>query len=194
MDPVEMGKEHLSHVRRCENGVMAVEFAMVAPVMILLMLASVELPRAIMTGQEVSRAARTMADLVSRENLVSLDDVYAAGAAVADLPLADLGIVVTAAGVYSESGALVAKVCSIKTSNATGLAVKSVIGPAPPASAEAGARYVMAEVGYTYKPAFNIIPALMQYRFSNKVQWPVRKGTTYKGKPEVVLPNGKPCA
>ena len=68
--------------------------------------------------------------------------------------MADLGIVVTAAGVYSESGALVTRVCSVKTSNATGLAVESVIGPAPPTSVEAGARYVMAEVGCAYKPAF----------------------------------------
>ncbi len=68
--------------RRSEEGVGAVEFALIAPVMILVMLASVEIPRAVMTGQRLARSARTMADLISRQNLGALDDVYAAGSAV----------------------------------------------------------------------------------------------------------------
>jgi hypothetical protein len=40
---------------------------------------------------------------------------------------------------------------------------------------------------------FIMLPALTNNVFTHTITWPIRKGTTYKGKPEVVLPNGKPC-
>jgi Flp pilus assembly protein TadG len=180
---------------RSRAGVGAVEFALVAPVMILVMLASVEIPRAMMTGQRLARSARTMADLISRQNLGSLDDVYAAGSAVTrPYDTSGMGIVLTAVGVYADGNAFVAKVCSSQARNATARVVGSTIGPAPSASQEAKARYVMAELSYTYRPLFNILPALANYGFRYAITWPIRKGMTYNGKPEVVLPDGKPCA
>ena len=179
--------------RKADEGALAVEFALVAPIMVLLLLASVELPRAIAVNQKVARAARTVADLASRDGITSMDDLYAAGAAVADMNLADLDIVVTAAGVYAESGSLVSKVCSSRAYGKTQLEAETTIGPAPPASAEAKARYLIAEVGHSYAAAFNLFPALNGRRFSYRIEWPVRKGTTYNGAAEVVLPGGKPC-
>lgn len=180
---------------RSDEGVGAVEFALIAPVMILLMLASVEIPRAVMTGQRLARSARTMADLISRQNLGTLDDVYAAGAAVTrPYDTRGMGIVLSAVGVYADGTGLVSKVCSSKAQSAKARDVNSVIGPAPAASQEAKARYVMAEVTFAYKPLFGILPYLKNYPFSYAITWPIRKGTTYNGKPEVILPDGKPCA
>lgn len=186
---------HLRRFRRAEDGVGAVEFALLAPIMILVMLASVELPRAIMTGQRLARASRTMADLISRQNLASLDDVYAAGSSVTrPYDTAGMGIVLTAVGVYDQGGgSFVSKVCSSSARSATARGVGTVVGPAPAASREAKARYVMAEVSYTYKPLFTALPSLTNHTFAYAINWPIRKGTTYKGKPEIVLPDGKPC-
>jgi Flp pilus assembly protein TadG len=181
--------------RRSKEGAGAVEFALIAPVMILVMLASVEIPRAVMTGQRLARSARTMADLISRQNLGALDDVYAAGSAVTrPYDTSGMGIVLSAVGVYADGTGLVSKVCSSKAQSAKPRDVNSVIGPAPAASQEAKARYVMAEVTFAYKPLFSILPYLKNYSFSHAITWPIRKGTTYNGKPEVVLPDGKPCA
>ena len=47
-----------------QSGVSAMEFALIAPVMILLFMGSIELPRAYTTGQHANRAARSMADLI----------------------------------------------------------------------------------------------------------------------------------
>ncbi len=176
------------------SGVGAIEFAMLAPIMILAMLAFVEIPRAVMTGQRLARAARTMADLISRQNLATLDDVYAAGSAVTrPYDTTGMGIVLTTVGVYAQGTSFVSKVCSSKAQSTSPRDVGSVIGPAPAASQEAKARYVMTEVTYTYKPLFNVLPSLTNHAFRYVITWPVRKGTTYKGKPEVVLPDGKPC-
>jgi Flp pilus assembly pilin Flp len=181
--------------RRSEDGAGAVEFALIAPVMILVMLASVEIPRAVMTGQRLARSARTMADLISRQNLGSLDDVYAAGAAVTrPYDTTGMGIVLSAVGVYADGTAFVSKVCSSRAQGAKPRDVNSIVGPAPAASQEAKARYVMAEVTFPYRPLFDILPGLRNYTFSYAITWPIRKGTTYNGKPEVVLPDGKPCA
>lgn len=179
--------------RQQEDGALAVEFAMVAPVMVVLLLASVEIPRAVSVNQKVARAARTVADLASRDGITSMDDLYAAGAAVADMNLSELDIVVTAAGVYEEGGSLVARVCSSHAFGKTKPDDDALIGPAPPASSEAKARYLVAEVGNSYAAAFNLFPTLNGRRFSYRIEWPVRKGTTHNGQAEVVLPGGKPC-
>jgi Flp pilus assembly protein TadG len=179
---------------RSDAGAGAVEFALIAPIMILVMLASIEIPRAVMTGQRLARSARTMADLISRQNLGSLDDVYAAGSAVTrPYDTSGMSVVLSAIGVYASGTSFVSKVCSSKAQNAMPRDVNSTVGPAPAASQEAKARYVMAEVTYTYKPLFNILPGLKNYTFNYAITWPIRKGTTYNGKPEIVLPDGKPC-
>jgi Flp pilus assembly protein TadG len=64
-------------LRRLRNadGIAAVEFALVAPVLILLLLGTVEFPRAYGISQGLEKAARTMADLISRGSLNSVDAV-----------------------------------------------------------------------------------------------------------------------
>ncbi len=184
-------------LRRLGNadGIAAVEFALVAPILILLLMGTVEFPRAYGISQGLEKAARTMADLISRGSLNSVDDVYAAGAAVTrPYDTTGMGVVLSAVGVYADGTGFVSKVCSSKARSATPRNVNSIIGPAPAASQEAKSRYVMAEVTFPYKPLFSILPGLRNYTFSYAITWPIRKGTTYNGKPEIVLPDGKPCA
>lgn len=184
-----------ARLRRSESGLGAVEFALIAPVMILIMFSLVELPRAVMTGQRVARAARTMADLISRGSLTSVDDIYAAGHAVM-VPYddANAAFVLTAVGVYAEGTAFSSRTCSsVANAKGTKRPVNVKIGAAPPASAAASERYVMAEIESGYKPFFDVVPGLSSLVFKEQVAWPVRRGTVYNGKAEVVLPGGAAC-
>jgi Flp pilus assembly protein TadG len=58
----------LSRLRGDTRGVAAVEFALIAPVMVLLYLGGVELTRVIGADRKVSLASRVAADLVARES------------------------------------------------------------------------------------------------------------------------------
>jgi TadE-like protein len=82
----------------CRAGNVAVEFALVAPVLIMLMLASAELARFVILHQKMDRVATTMSDLVSRAETISeseFEDIFAAAGEVAfPYDLAGLGRVI----------------------------------------------------------------------------------------------------
>lgn len=178
---------------RDQDGIAALEFALVAPILLLILMGSIELPRAYGTSQGLLRSARTMADLISRGGAPNVDDVYAAGSAVTfPYNTTRAGIVLSAVGVYQQGGALVAKVCSSVARNAAPRDTGSVIGTPPEAEQTAGARYVMAETTFTYVPLFDVVPALRTLTFARQVSWPMR-GTGTAGTAETILPSGKSC-
>ena len=88
-------------------GNVAVEFALAAPVLMLLMLASAEMARFVILHQKVDRVAVTTSDLVARAETIKeseLDDIFAAAEYVAqpfDLP--NLGVVIVSA-ITNEDG------------------------------------------------------------------------------------------
>ena len=62
---------------RCARGVAAVEFAFIAPIMLVMLLGAVEATRAISIDRRLSVVTATVADLVSREEQLSAQDVTA---------------------------------------------------------------------------------------------------------------------
>ena len=56
----------------CRDGVSAIEFSMIAPILLLVFMGSIELPRAYMIGKRLDNAATTMADLISRGSYTDL--------------------------------------------------------------------------------------------------------------------------
>ena len=180
---------------RARGGVSGVEFALVAPILVLMFMASIELPRAFTTSRRVSLAATTMADLISRDDVTDVAEVYAAAQAVSSpYDLARAGIVLTAGGVYLDGLTPVAKVCSSVARNDPPRSTGSTIGPAPPGTASPGDRLVMAEMRLPYTAVFSVFPVLKNWTFVVRKTWPVRTGKAYLGREEVVLPGGKPCA
>jgi Flp pilus assembly protein TadG len=87
-----------SRLLSCRAGNVAVEFALGAPVLIMLMLASAELARFVILHQKMDRVATTISDLVSRAETISeseLQDIFSAAGEVAfPYDLADLGLVI----------------------------------------------------------------------------------------------------
>lgn len=175
------------------SGVSAVEFALVAPVMILMFMGTIELPRAYTTAQHANRAARSMADLISRTTLTAqeVDGVYKTGRnMMAPYDATDAKIILTAAGVYQQKdGSFKAKVCSSTAVNAQKYAASTDLGAPPPSEAVDKARYVIAKMTIEYKPIFDIFPALTALPFEKEVTWPVR---AMNGKP-IILPGGVAC-
>ena len=176
------------------SGASAIEFSFIAPILIALFMAAVELPRAITTGARLNSAADVMADLVANGDSSNLNDIFSAAQAVATpFDVSGAGIVLTAGGIYQVGNDFVARVCSSAQQNGEARVVGSTIGPAPPGITTNGARFVMAEVKMRYTALFAVLPVLNDWTFSYKVIWPVREGKTYNGQPEVVLPNGRSC-
>lgn len=183
----------LADLSRDESGIAATEFALVLPVMVVILFGLIEFPRAYGTSQGLSRSARTMADLISRGSLNDVNDVYAAGNAVTyPYDTSAAGIVLTSVRVYQNGASLEARACSSVAKNATARVANSVIGAPVPAEATAGARYVMAEVTFSFSPILNIFPALKGIVFSKTIAWPVR-GTGANTSVEVILPGGDAC-
>lgn len=184
----------LARLRRCEEGVSAIEFAFVAPVLVLLLIAAIEIPRAIATNGRLTQATIAMADLASKNDYGDINDVFAAAQVVASpYSLSGLGTVLTAGGVYRVGDGVVARVCSSVQQAYTARAVGSDIGPPPAGTASKGDRFVMAETRLFYRPLFSFFPFLNNLAFTSKAVWPVREGVAANGQAEVVLPGGKPC-
>lgn len=178
----------------CRQGTSAVEFALIAPALLLIFMASIDLPRAIALGRRLSAAASSMADLISRNDNSDLSQVYAAAQAIAaPYNIGGASIVLTAAGVYAVGTGFEARTCSSVAQNGAARGAGTVIGPAPAGTASGGARFVMAEIKMRYAAVFTIFPVLNGYTFSYTSVWPVRDGTAVNGQDEVVLPGGKPC-
>ena len=189
-----LSPQTVSRFARDSQGIAALEFALIAPVLILLFMGAIELPRFITTHQNLTRATRTMADMIARGTLSTVDDVYEAGLAVAaPFEASGASIVLTAVGVYAQGTGTVARVCSSVQRNGTARLVTSTVEAVPPSEEKDRARYVMAELKATYVPIFNIFPILNSYTFEKLVTWPVRHGTKINGMDEIILPGGKAC-
>jgi Flp pilus assembly protein TadG len=67
----------LAALRDDVRGVAAVEFGLVAPVMLLFLLGTIEVTRAVAINQRFGQAVNTIADLVAREGALTADDVNA---------------------------------------------------------------------------------------------------------------------
>lgn len=176
------------------SGVSAVEFSLIAPILILLFMGSIELPRAYMIGKRLDNATATMADLISRGTYKDLSPVFAALGAISNpYDVTSASIVVTAAGTYRIGSTGTTQVCSSAQSNGQAYATGSSLGPPPAGFDQAGDRFVMSEITMPYRPVFPIFSSYMRYTFRYRKTWPVRGGEVYNGRNEVVLPGGDPC-
>jgi hypothetical protein len=97
----------------CRAGNVAVEFALAAPVLIMLMLASAELARFVILHQKMDRVATTISDLVSRAETINesemTDILTAAGEVAFPYDLANLGVVIVSSVTNPDgNGAIVA--------------------------------------------------------------------------------------
>jgi len=150
----------LGRLVRSRAGNVAVEFALVVPVILMLMLGSVELARFVTLNQKLERVAVSMSDLVARAETISqseLDDIFVAAGEVAQpFDLAGAGLVIISSLQNADgNGAMVAW----QRSGGGSLSASSKIG-SPGGSAtlpegfevRQGETAIVAEVLFAFEP------------------------------------------
>jgi len=142
-----------------QNGVSAVEFAMLLPLMLTLYFGGVEISQAVGADRKVTLVARTTADLVAQAASLSVSDmtnVMNAGKAVV-VPFDTSKLWITLTNVTIDSTGK-ATVCWSQTLNGTAKANNDDVSSKIPTSLKvASTTLIWAEVGYGYKPTIGYV-------------------------------------
>ncbi|MCJ2032952.1 TadE/TadG family type IV pilus assembly protein [Methylobacterium sp. J-068] len=206
-----MGRPTLRAFLRDAAGVSALEFALILPIMLLLLVGMTEMSNGIDAWRKVTLLSRAVADLTAqgdKQNPMSAatmaDILKSSKLVLRPFDATNAQIVVSALGVDIKNLALKPRVCS---SAATANAKARAVGVAsdlnvPPGFQVTGTRYILAEVTMPYAPMLG--SALVNQLGGSNGQitlvvstpWPTRGGQPYGLNPnsEVILPNGSPCA
>ncbi|WP_321499867.1 TadE/TadG family type IV pilus assembly protein [Breoghania sp.] len=143
----------------CQRGVAAVEFALILPVLILLLLGASELTRALTYNRKVTQAGYTVGDLVAQSDSVSASDVTdiyaAAGAIMQPYPSDGLNVVIASVVFDEDANATVAWSCT----NGSGA---WPTGGSPPITIPDGLKLantslIITVSSYSYRPTFDAI-------------------------------------
>jgi Flp pilus assembly protein TadG len=145
--------------------VSAVEFAMIAPIMILLYYGLAEITMAMMAERRASHAASAIGDLVTQDTAVTpaeVDDIFkVANQIVYPFPTASLKMRVTS--VKADASA-VPKVVWSRGQGLTALSVNATVTGLPANFLAAGESTVMTEVQYPYDtPLKQVIPRTLNF-------------------------------
>lgn len=140
---------------RCRRAVAATEFALVLPLMVLVLAGTVEFGNALLVDRKVSRAAHTAADLVAQAKQVStseLNDVFEAVEEVlAPFPP---NMQVTVSSVYFGPDDDAVRVVWSQARNATPLSAGSSFALPQANMLVEGESVIVAEISYPYQPLF----------------------------------------
>jgi Flp pilus assembly protein TadG len=144
---------------RDNKGAVAVEFAFIAPILIVMYFAIAELTEGMIVKRRVSHVASTIADLTSRVSTVNTadtGDIFAVGRTVI-APLATTSLRMRLSSVTANAGGA-SHVDWSDANNWTAYAPGATVTP-PAAVISANQSIVMAEVQYTYNsPLHYLLP------------------------------------
>lgn len=142
----------IAKLLRAKDGLAAVEFALLAPVMIAMFFGTIELSAAVDCRARVSNLASTGADLIAQETTVSTSDVNnvfsALNAILYPYPSAAAKIVISS---IVDAGSGNAKVAWSNAQNATPRSVNATVSvPTGLIVSGSGGSVILTEVTYTY--------------------------------------------
>jgi Flp pilus assembly protein TadG len=170
---------------RDRRGAIAVEFAVVAPVLVALMIGTFEVTRYVLLHQKLDRMAVAASDLVSQGETITvtqLTDIFAATELIAEPFTIGADGVVIVSSVYRQTGTSTTKVAWQRSGTGT-LAATSTVG-AQGATAtmpsgfalKEGESVIVGEVFYQFRPMFapNLVPASRLY---HRAVFRPRRGT-----------------
>jgi Flp pilus assembly protein TadG len=138
--------------RRAHSGMAAVEFAMILPVMLVLVLGAVEVTDALICKTDVSKTASTAADLIAQESAVTTADMTNVFAALSALnypfSTAGLKVVITSVIDDGKGGGTV----DWSQANSGSARSKGTAVTVPTGLITSGGSVILAEVTYAYTP------------------------------------------
>ncbi|MCZ8193250.1 TadE/TadG family type IV pilus assembly protein [Brevundimonas sp.] len=149
---------------RDSRGVSAVEFALIAPIMILMYLGAAEMSQAYMAQKRATHVASVIADLTTQTTALNqdmVDDIFAAGEHILQpFPVAPLSQRLTSIGRDGEGDT---SVLWTRTSGSGEFGPTSSI-TIPPDVLENNETIIVAEVIYVYNsPIGNLLPTGLQF-------------------------------
>ena len=157
MAPVTHGGGILRRLGRDIRGVAAVEFAFIAPVLIVMYFAIAEFTQAMIVKRRVSHVASTIGDLTARTTQVATSDTTdiftVAQAIMTPFPTGALKMRITS---ITANASNVAKVDWSDGSNWSGAAVGSTV-TVPTGVITANQSVIRAEVQYVYTPPLHMV-------------------------------------
>ena len=145
---------------RDRRGVSAVEFALIAPVLIVFYFGIAELTQAMMADRRASHVASSIGDLVAQDDTITnaeIADIFnIGGIGMSPFPPGSLKMRVSQ---ITSNSANASKIAWSDASNDTALSVGSSVTP-PAGIISANQSVIMAEVTYTYdSPVDYVMPA-----------------------------------
>jgi Flp pilus assembly protein TadG len=149
----------LRRFRKNRDGLAALEFALIAPVMIAMFYGAIELSSAVDCNARVTRVASTTADLVAQATTVSTTDITnifnCASAILYPYTGANAKIVISSLVDNGSGGTKVA--WSNATGNATARSVGSTVTvPSGLVVSGSGGSVIFTEITYTYAPPISL--------------------------------------
>jgi len=147
----------ISAFRRDHKGMSAVEFALLAPLMLIIYMGVVETSEGIAIQRKVTLTARSVADLASQTTSINNADMTnmlsAASAVVAPFSASKLKVTVSAVDIDANG---IAKVVWSDSLNGTKRATNSTV-TLPPALNVPGAQLIWSEVTYNFMPSIGYV-------------------------------------
>ncbi len=145
----------LRRLLRCRRGIAASEFALILPLMVLVLVGTVELGNALLLDRKVSRAAHIAADLVAQSRQITtgeLNDVFEAVEEILQPFPASMAITLTS--VYFDPDDDQIRVAWSQTRNGQAHSQGSAFALPQADMLIAGESVIVAEISYAYAPLF----------------------------------------
>lgn len=172
--------EQQRRLARNDAGLAALEFALVAPVMVAMLLGMSELTVGVNTDRKLALASRTMADLTGRATSTTTSDmaaVFTAGSIVMQPYSSAAAKFVVSSILVTTSGTTTTGTVGWSCANATGVAKRTVGSTYPvPASFKTASSFILVEATMAYTPMFGgqFTGGIMN--LNETIPWPVRNG------------------
>jgi Flp pilus assembly protein TadG len=145
-------RARLRRFLRARKGLAALEFAIIAPMMIFLLFGSVDLIDVLGANKRVQNAAASLADVIARDNSVSLTEINELWSALDVLMFPDraAGMDVRITSVSIESASVARVVWSRANGGGMSARVKGSIIELPEQMMQPGTSIIVAETAYPY--------------------------------------------
>ena len=154
----------LKNFRKNTEGVSAIEFAIVAPVMVFIYFGGMELSLLMQADRRTTTVAATIGDLASREVVLNdgdIEDIFAASR-ILIIPLDPSAVRLRLTNLVADSNGNVEVDWSDASDNFTARSVGATFSEIPSGVIEDDGSVIMAEVEYTYQSELDYLPSARQ--------------------------------